>query len=214
MILSEKDNCGIPRLDSFALVCPICGESFGVHASLRKHYPIHFPNFLCDICGQAFLNKVSLVRHVSIHSDQRHPCKMCKRTYANRGALLQHVRKFHRGEKNYCCPVCPERFHDYSHKNRHQFEVHGMPCRTYKCETCNRVFYRNSKLSEHVKRLHLKLKNYLCEMCDKEFCTKGELTMHMLRHSGLLNYVYILIFWWISYMSLSGAMAPLVEVYC
>lgn len=193
-LISEKEivtkNSGIPLLNSFALICPVCGESFAVHALLRKHYPIHFPNFLCDICGRAFLDKISLIRHISIHSDRRHPCKMCKRTYANRGALLQHIKKFHRGEKGYCCSLCPERFNDYSQKNRHQFEVHGLPCRTYTCETCNRVFYRNCKLSEHVKRTHLKQKNYLCDMCDKEFFTNGELTMHKLRHSGLLDTLY------------------------
>lgn len=50
-------------------VCDICGESFGIMATLRHHRYIHTGEkpYTCYICGQAFRQRTAMKTHTKIH---------------------------------------------------------------------------------------------------------------------------------------------------
>ena len=50
-----------------------------------------------------------------------------------------------------------------------------------RCDKCDKIISKKH-LKEHVKNVHVKIKNHFCEQCPKMFATKNSLNQHMLSH--------------------------------
>jgi uncharacterized Zn-finger protein len=161
---------------------------FDTHKSLLAHYRTHVTTYPCNLCDHTALTKTSLARHIVItHMQKKFACKICKKTYANKSTLTQHIRSVHNGVKIYMCIECSERFSDYASRMTHMIEVHGLPARTYMYPNCSKEFSRSGRLSEHIRRDHIKIKSHTCpsgHVCDLKFFTEHKLKVHSLRHSG------------------------------
>lgn len=54
---------------------------------------------------------------------------------------------------------------------------------SFKCEQCERVFAKKSKLNRHVRETHMNIKQYICEECGKNFKRNSHLKRHLISHS-------------------------------
>lgn len=59
-----------------------------------------------------------------------------------------------------------------------------IDCKDLECTLCGRSFSRKSKLSRHVREMHLNIKSFSCELCGKLFKRKSHLKRHMVSHSS------------------------------
>lgn len=55
---------------------------------------------------------------------------------------------------------------------------------TFRCDTCSKQFARQSVLTTHISRVHLKEKKHGCQICKKAFATKSDRDRHGLVHQS------------------------------
>ena len=96
--------------------CDICGKLLGQTTSLQKHIKlVHkgIKDFICEECGKAFGEKGELNRHFrNVHLDEengvtknkeRCTCEICGISLVSFNGLKEHIKKIHKGIKNYKC---------------------------------------------------------------------------------------------------------------
>ena len=67
----------------------------------------------------------------------------------------------------------------------------------YQCVECGRRFLQRSSLENHLKVVHLKIKDYVCKLCSKAFGTKENLKTHTKRiHNEDFTQMKIINFFW------------------
>ena len=66
-----------------------------------------------------------------------------------------------------------------SAENLRQHIINSHKERTFSCSECFKMFPSNSRLSEHVRRVHLNQKNYACDKCEKRFNKRVKLVQHI-----------------------------------
>ena len=87
-----------------------------------------------------------------------------------------------KSEKNFKCDFCQITslgFTTEKNLSRHIEEVHeGI--RNYKCNLCDKAFYRKWDLNQHIKSCQI---YYICETCSQTFCYKNALIQHEKKHN-------------------------------
>ena len=71
------------------------------------------------------------------------------------------------------------------------YHLHTLPDHereTYKCEYCDKVYYRKASLSDHVKQKHVRLTPFICPECGEGFTQPGKLTKHGTVHTNKRNF--------------------------
>jgi hypothetical protein len=95
------------------LQCDFCNMKFPSVLTLRKHQRKHNTAkkiFQCDICGQTTTTQWSMKVHMeSKHLTTKYPCQKCDRILKNKRQYDRHM-EYHKGEKNYECPICLQSF--------------------------------------------------------------------------------------------------------
>ncbi|CAB3250626.1 unnamed protein product [Arctia plantaginis] len=127
--------------------CSLCPRRFTTSSQHRLHARRHAADrpYACTHCGKRFVSRGSWAAHVRREAGGgapggpgggaggpgggaggaggAHRCSCCARTFAERWALLKHMRT-HSGERPFRCPHCPRAFADCSNLNKHKKQVH------------------------------------------------------------------------------------------
>lgn len=101
-------------------------------------------------------------------------CKTCEETFATRTDLTHH-RKIHTFPLK--CTKCSKVF-----KIKKNFDSHKC---TYECKICQKSFFRNDNLNQHMNYVHgnwKKCELFTCDCCGKGFKYKKSLACHMKQH--------------------------------
>ncbi|XP_062562531.1 oocyte zinc finger protein XlCOF28-like isoform X2 [Armigeres subalbatus] len=105
-------------------------------------------------------------------------CIYCKNTYRGRNTLKKHLR-IHLNIKGNQCAYCPKTFTDRSSLRIHEGRHTG---RSFKCHICDKQYYSQNELRQHLTMQHLERK-HTCETCQKKFPSKTILNDHYRVHT-------------------------------
>ena len=139
----------------------ICNESFNSTQVLRTHIQgqhMDAPHLKCSKCSYHAGSSYSLKLHMKTHAEVEskfvcdHPG--CGRAYATKGHLNEHKKK-HTGIK-FICPRCNKSLATKSGLTSHLLsckdpESDEPPPKKYKCDVCDRAYFRSSELTRHRK---------------------------------------------------------------
>uniref|UniRef100_A0AAZ1Y3T8 C2H2-type domain-containing protein n=1 Tax=Oreochromis aureus TaxID=47969 RepID=A0AAZ1Y3T8_OREAU len=94
-------------LPLFVSLCDLCGKSFTLAQSLKKHQVIHsgVKPYSCDLCGKSFTLAGNLKTHQVIHSGVKaYNCDLCGKSFTQSQSLKTH-QLIHSGFKNHFLSV-------------------------------------------------------------------------------------------------------------
>ncbi|CAH1784688.1 unnamed protein product [Owenia fusiformis] len=82
------------------------------------------------------------------------------------------------------CEICQQEFTQQSAYNKHLTCTHGIDDDLYPCKKCDKVFYKEKTLKEHLKNVHAVNPKYKCtkEDCEKVFSNSVALSAHFKTH--------------------------------
>lgn len=172
--------------DGEILNCALCNSTFETFKMLLQHMNGHYRNYICDICDLGFINKHKLRNHQRTHDIGSFNCSFCEKVFTTRVRKLCHEKYTHNSNARYTtnCPHCDQSFTSYYRRNRHMSVEHNSAAATYKCNICDKSFILKSKLTSHIKKVHLMERNHICSECGQGFFIKQSLDEHMIKHNG------------------------------
>ena len=141
--------------------CTLCNETFSSTQALRAHIQgqhMDAPHLKCSQCSYHAGSSYALKLHMKTHAEAEskfmcdHPG--CGRAYATKGHLKEHKKK-HTGAK-FVCSRCNKSLATKSGLTSHLLscrdpESNEPPPKRYKCDTCDRAYFRSSELTRHRK---------------------------------------------------------------
>lgn len=168
------------------LNCALCNSKFETFKMLLQHMNGHYRNYICEICDLGFINQHKLRNHQRTHEVGNFNCSFCEKIFSTRVRKLCHEKYTHNPSARYTtsCPHCDESFTSYYRRNRHMAVEHNIAAATYKCNICDKSFILKSKLTSHIKKVHLMERNHICPECGQGFFIKQSLDEHMIKHNG------------------------------
>lgn len=168
------------------LNCALCHSAFETFKMLLQHMNGHYRNYICDVCDMGFINKHRLKNHQRTHEIGTFKCAFCDKVFSTRVRKMCHEKYTHNTNARYTtnCPHCELSFTSYYQRNRHMFKEHNIAAATYKCNVCDKSFILKSKLTSHIKKVHLMERNHICSECGQGFFIKQSLDEHMIKHNG------------------------------
>ncbi|XP_023939818.2 zinc finger protein 615 isoform X2 [Bicyclus anynana] len=168
------------------LNCALCNSTFETFKMLLQHMNGHYRNYICDVCDLGFINKHRLKNHQRTHETGSFKCAFCEKVFTTRVRKVCHEKYTHNTNARYTtnCPHCDQSFTSYYQRNRHMFKEHNIAAATYKCNICDKSFILKSKLTSHIKKVHLMERNHICAECGQGFFIKQSLDEHMIKHNG------------------------------
>ncbi|XP_012546304.1 zinc finger protein 567 [Bombyx mori] len=172
--------------DSEILNCALCNSTFETFKMLLQHMNGHYRNYICEICDLGFINKHRLKNHQRTHEIGDFQCSFCDKVFTTRVRKMCHEKYTHNSSARYTtnCPHCEQSFTSYYQRNRHMFKEHNAVAASYRCNICDKTFILKSKLTAHIKKVHLMERNHICPECGQGFFIKQSLDEHMIKHNG------------------------------
>lgn len=178
-----------------AIQCPLCDQQFAKFHHLRSHCDIvhaDTASFRCQHCSHVAKSINALFTHVLIrHPDQlglarNVRCTKCGEKFHSGRELSQH--KAARHAELVDCIHCGKQMSKYliaTHINEKHTKEHKS-----ECSFCGQAFFNPGKLSEHVKRHHLRehYARFVCHICSKAYITRHELLRHTAAHQNERRY--------------------------
>lgn len=171
--------------------CPLCDQHFARFHHLKNHCNVVHANtasYRCQHCTHIGKSISAIFTHAVVH----HPgqlglarnvtCPKCGEKFHSGRELSQHKAVRHTEMVN--CLHCGKEFSKYqiySHINEKHTKQHKS-----ECSFCHQTFYNGSRLSDHIKRHHLReqYSRYVCPVCSKAYITRHELERHTAAHQN------------------------------
>lgn len=156
----------------YVLDCPLCSEKFQYKGKRATHLrKVH------GVEERRTGNEVQL-----LEAQTSHECAVCFKRFVSKLAVNRHVNINHTFQM---CSVCNKMFIVRKIK-RHMYEVHGSPMPT--CGICGYVNEKQSMITKHQRKVHMKERNVQCPFCDFKFFYVSDLTKHMVKHKTEKNF--------------------------
>ena len=175
-------------------ICPPCDKAFASKNKLDDHIrEIHLKLKLsCNHCQFESLKRSEMVRHVKKEHEKDVPnsntsktCGTCGQEFKNNRNLQRHIRVLHKKVLPFVCDKCEYKAGEERQLLRHikrihegVFESEARPA--LKCPKCDYTTnWGKSKIRNHIKTVHDKIKDFKCPNC--EFCCsqRGNLRLHI-----------------------------------
>ena len=175
-------------------VCLPCNKNFVSKDKLDDHIrETHLKLKLsCNQCNFEALKRNEIIKHVKKQHEKgvvnhiaSKKCETCGQVFKNNRNLQRHIRVLHKKELPFVCDKCEYRAGEERQLVRHTKRVHeglfeseARP--TLKCPKCDYTTnWGKSKINNHIKTVHDKIKDFKCPNC--EFCCsqRGNLRLHV-----------------------------------
>ncbi len=207
--------------------CTLCGRGFNQLEQMERHLKTHDKKtYLCNVCGKLLASEAGLKLHMLSHektdkdeetdtdleeeddeedpnipdSQRPHQCSTCKKRFAKKSSLSNHIKK-HRQVNPFKCDICSREFvrlgnfetHVDSHSPEKKIQRQNKKAtppkkelteeeKPYQCNVCGRCFAKTSSLSNHIKT-HNGEKPFRCEHCGKTFVRQACFNQHVASHA-------------------------------
>lgn len=141
-------------------VCTICYKKFQLDIQLQTHIRQMHWSVECAICHRHVKHERSLARHIKC----RHP-NMESAFKNNEGPFAKNIVKSFNASSNanfHTCEICFKGFKLAIKLRQHQSRIHSIAhvrFPSYKCETCNKQFWKSTALVNHRRVTHKPQKN-------------------------------------------------------
>ncbi|XP_033149629.1 zinc finger protein 184 isoform X1 [Drosophila busckii] len=140
-------------------------------------------DFPCTECDTVFRCPTALKKHMYKHTGEElpYPCNICGKRFVINSALRDHLMR-HAGIKNHVCPYC-----GVGKTTRQEWNAHILTHtkeKKFKCRQCDHASHNKQALSNHVKVVHMKIKNFACQYCGKTFGKSHACKVHERTHTG------------------------------
>ena len=144
-----------------SLICNICGKKLGNLKNLKKHYKLHsgLRNYKCKFCDKSYKRSDHLNRHMITHQEEKTPfeCNYCHKKFSFKYHLKTHINNIHIiNPFKFKCEICGEFFHKKIKLLKHKRREHKEKVEKIKCyyPYCYKSYLTQSKLDEHIKKIH------------------------------------------------------------
>lgn len=167
-----------------------CDKSFPrtrmLNHHLKKDHKIIMPEVLehpCTECDKVFRCSTALKKHMYKHTGEELPisCNICDKRFHINSELRDHLLR-HAGVKNHVCPYCGVGKTTRQEINKHIL-THTRE-KQFQCRQCDHASHNKQALANHVKVVHMKIKNFACQFCGKTFGKSFACKLHERRHTG------------------------------
>ena len=144
-------------------------KGFTLYKSVTKH-PVqvhtedHLKPFHCKICDKGFAKQYQLDTHMNIHTGSKpYKCEYCDKAFSDNGNKAMHEKSVHEGFRRHgkLCQINPE---SCTHKKSLSLNVRRTSTHIKQklpCMQCDKVFPNDSRLKNHVKKVHEKIPELL-----------------------------------------------------
>ncbi|CDQ69400.1 unnamed protein product [Oncorhynchus mykiss] len=163
--------------------CTLCQEVFDSKVSTQLHLAVKHSNekkvYRCTSCNWDFRHEADLqlhVKHSHLENQGRaHRCIFCGESFGTEVELQCHITTH---SKKYNCRFCSKAFQAIVLLEKHLREKHYMIKGTHKCNVCQRTFFSEAGLREHMQTHLGPVKHYMCPICGERFPSLLTLTEH------------------------------------
>lgn len=170
--------------DESKLRCTECDKTFKTEKCLNNHIRLHtkIGTYICPVCGKIMNTSGNLSNHLLIHSKAKEfTCDICAKSFAQPAGLTVHKKQVHQ-KIRFPCRKCNLILDSYMQRYDHEWN-HDHPD-GIDCEMCGKNFNSKLKVTQHIKTVHLGLKNkskklHQCLECSYETHSKVVLEQHM-----------------------------------
>lgn len=187
--------------NSLKYMCEYCPEQFQYSALLKRHLKIqHIERlqvpemifkFYCDLCPAKIFNSKRMVRyHMQSHiSSKGYICEICSKCFTSRDNLKIHLNTVHAENADSLKRICPHCRKYFKNKHCLQNHINALHGKTgFMCDLCGQSCKSKAVLTEHMKRIHIKIKGYRCSKCKALFKNHRLLQEHQSVHDGTYKY--------------------------
>ncbi|XP_034106375.1 zinc finger protein 236 [Drosophila nasuta] len=180
--LSEVHACSVEGCGkTFPRVRLLTFHMKKVHNISKSAAPLR--DFPCTECDTVFRCPTALKKHMYKHTGEElpYPCNICGKRFVINSALRDHLMR-HAGIKNHVCPYC-----GVGKTTRQEWNAHILTHtkeKKFKCRQCDHASHNKQALSNHVKVVHMKIKNFACQYCGKTFGKSHACKVHERTHTG------------------------------
>ena len=174
--------------------CHSCEVTFSIEGNYIKHHMKVHGNlpppyrdrelFMCDQCSTLCTNKKALRTHVLKTHEQaprkRTPCPHCDKTFAVKGACMEHIKVKHEGITPFKCDQCHRSYGTQWGLKSHRFSMHQR----VKCDECGQEVSNTLILTRHKAKAHgIKPASvYQCNYCPLFYTLEAQLEKHVMNH--------------------------------
>lgn len=162
--------------------CYICHKEISSIWAVRKHIKCaHTKRKMvkCEICSEE-VKEFRLKDHIKYRhvegSDTRIKCDYCDR-WLLKQSMKAHIKHSHQ-KQGANCPICGKHLKHKDSISSHLRQVHNKGVKKWKCNYCDKGYYTQTKLKEHVAVVHTREYPWACRVCGRQYRAEANWRMH------------------------------------